>query len=62
MKNIYKTMNKLLDESKTMQSVAFEECLKYKDCQTLRKRQEEVYNKYSFYKGFIKAMNKKRSV
>lgn len=59
MKNIYKTMNKLLEESKAIQGVAFEECLKYKECEKLRKKQSEVYNKYAFYKGYIKAINKK---
>lgn len=61
MRNIYKEINKMENLSKIMKSIAIDEFISYKDSEKIRNRQREINNKCLFYKGFLRAINKKRS-
>lgn len=62
MKNVILEMNELLEKSKALRSNAMKEGLSYNESQKIREEQTKVFNKYNFYKGFVKANAKKEGL
>lgn len=57
-KSIYNEMRDLGKKSASMRSLAIDGKISYEDSTEMRKKQTDVWNKFQFYKNFIKASDK----
>lgn len=59
MNEIYKRMNELANKAKNMNNISKDEKLPFDKAREIKQQQNEIYKKFFFYQGFIKATNKK---